>query len=127
MLVVTACLQLSGHAASNHEHLDRGIIKPVPPFTYSLVTTWEYNYMDDYLYIEHKSFKVQYSTPLPYNVTISYNLIYQDTNGGNDNTEHITTGSQGTTSTYLGYYETFYQDLNQNYTATLDLILNYVQ
>jgi len=130
LLAVTACLQLSGYAAPHHDDLykmDRGFIKQAPSFTYHLVTTWESTYMDDYLYIEYKSFRVHYSAPLPYNVTISYNLIYQDSNGGDSNTEYISSESQGATSTYLGYYETYYQDLNQNYQSTLDLILNYVQ
>ena len=128
LLVITACLQLPGYAAPHHDHLykDR-CIKPGLPFTYLLSTTWESTYMDDYLYIEYKSFRVYYSTPLPYNVTISYNVVYSDTNGGDSNTEHIITESQGASSTYLGYYETYYQDVNQNYLSTLDLILNYVQ
>jgi len=121
LLVTAACFQLSVHAAPKHDN------RYTPPFTYWLQTTWENTYMDDYTYIEYKSFRVLYSTSLPYNVTISYNLVYQDTNGGDSNDEYITTGLQGTSSTYLGYYQTYYQDLNQNYLATLDLILNYVQ
>jgi hypothetical protein len=121
LLVTATCLQLSLFAAPKHDN------RYAPPFTYWLHTTWESTYSDEYLYIEYKSFRVKYSVSLPYNVTISYNLIYQDTNGGDSNDEYITTGLQGSTETYLGYYETYYQDLNQNYQHTLDLILNAVQ
>ena len=129
LLVITACLQLSGYAATNHDNMvkmGRGI-KPVLPFTYYLTTTWEGGYIDNTLYIEYKSFTVHYSAPLPYNVTISYNLYYEDAYGSS-NTEYFATGVQGTTSTYLGYYETFHQDSNNpNNSFSLDLILNYVQ
>lgn len=128
LLVITACFQLPGYAAPKHDNLystDCGVFKAKPPFTYWVVTTWENTISDNDVYIEYKSFKVVYSVPLPYNVTISYNLYHEDSNGGDSNVEYLTTGLQGTTSTYLGYYETYYNSLN--YYSSTDLILNYVQ
>jgi hypothetical protein len=129
LLVLMACLQLSGYAAPKHDHLykmDRGIIKTKPPFTYWIHTTWEGGYSDPDVYIEYKSFRVLYSTPLPYNVTVSYNIYHEDSNGGASNIEYFATGLQGSTSTYLGYYETYHQDSNTGYYSSTDLILNYV-
>ena len=127
LLVITACFHLSGYAAPKHDHLynaDHGIFKVKPPFTYWIVTTYEYNIVTTDTYIEYKSFRVYYSTPLPYNVTISYNIYHSDTNNGDSNTEYFATGAQGTTSTYLGLYETYYN--GPDYFSTNDLILNYV-
>lgn len=129
LLLIVVCLQGTGYATFNHDHQyvkTGSVIKPVPPFTYYLVTTWENTFMDNSVYIEYKSFRVYYSAPLPYNVTISYNLVYEDSDGNSSNIEYTTTGLQGTTSTYLGYYETYHQDLNQNFQSSLDLILNSV-
>ena len=120
MLVIVLSLLLSGYTKPHQNNLFK------PPFTYVLTTTWENTYSDNSTYIEYKSFRVNYSTPLPYDVTISYNLYIEDANGGTSNVEYFATGTKGSTSTYLGYYETYHQDLNNNTLSTLDLILNYV-
>ncbi|HEX6430755.1 MAG TPA: hypothetical protein VF008_23850, partial [Niastella sp.] len=128
LLILVACMQLSGYASPKHDHLfkmDRGIIKTVPPFTAWMHTTWEGGYSDPYTYIEYKSFRVYYSTYLPYNVTISYNMYLTDVNGSST-TENFAYGSVGSTFTYLGYYETYHDDGNPNNYISLDLGLNYV-
>jgi hypothetical protein len=125
LLVLTTCLQLSGYAAPKHDHLYKMDRKIAPPFTSWIHTTWEGGYSDPYTYIEYKSFRVYYSTTLPYNVTISYNLYYTDVNGSST-TENFAYGSQGTPFTYLGYYETYHEDGNPNNYFSLDLGLNYV-
>jgi hypothetical protein len=128
LLVITACSQMPSYAAPKHDHLynaDCGIFKVAPPFTYYIGTTYEYNIVTTDTYIEYKSYRVYYSAPLPYNVTISYNLYHEDTNGGDSNIEHFAAGTQGTSSTYLGLYETYYN--GPDYFSTTELILNYVQ
>jgi hypothetical protein len=130
LLVIAISLLLSGYSVPHHDNqlrIERAAIKAKPPFTYVLSTTWENTYIDNSTYIEYKSFRVNYSVPLPYDVTISYNLYIEDANGGTSNIEYFATGTKGSTSTYLGYYETYHQDLNNNTLSTLDLILNYVQ
>jgi hypothetical protein len=127
LLVVTACFHLPGYAAPKHDHLynaDCGIFKVAPPFTYWIHTTYEYNIVTTDTYIEYKTFRVYYSAPLPYNVTISYNVYHSDTNNGDSNIEYFAYGSQGTTATYLGFYETYYN--GPDYFSTTDLSLNYV-
>ena len=123
LLLMTACLQLAGYAGTNHDHR-----YPAPPINYHLVTIFESTYYDDYLYIEYKSFEVHYSAPLPYNVDISFNVIYEDSNGNFSNDEHYAYGTQGSTSTRLHtWVETYYQDSNSGYLSTTDLMLNWVQ
>jgi hypothetical protein len=131
LLVITTCLQLPGYAAApKHDHLfstDCRDFKAKPPFTYWIVTNYESNIITPELYIEYKSFVVYYSTALPYNVTISYNLyqIYPD--GSDSNDEYFATGLQGSRSTYLGYYQTYYNNSSTNEFSSIDLILNYVR
>jgi len=129
LLVIVVSILLSGSAPQHNYQIriDRAVKKAKLSFTYILNTTWESTYMDNSTYIEYKSFRVIYSTPLPYDVTISYRLYIEDEYGGTSNVEYFATGTKGSTSTYLGYYETYHQDLNNNTLYTLDLILNYVQ
>src|SRR4051812_25927686 len=107
LLVIAVSILLSGYTAphQNQVKTDRVVFNAKPPFTYLLNTTWENTYIDNSTYIEYKSFRVTYSSPLPYDVTIRYHLYIEDEYGGTSNVEYFATGTQGSTSTYLGYYE----------------------
>jgi hypothetical protein len=122
LLAIAVCLQLSGYATPKNDLR----YKP-PPFTYWLTYTYESNYVTNSLYIEYKSFTVHYSVPLPYNVDVSYTVYYEDSNTTPTQTVRIIPELKGATSTYLGYYTTYYQDSDTGYGSSLDIGLNYVQ